>query len=169
MSQFRFEADVLPVVEHWARKRFANDPQRDEKIADAKSVAWEFTEAARDRDAATPSTIARFAVWRVAQGRQFPESVRSIDGPPGRCPKPLRVEFRPDRLCTDRDDPAERAGFQIDFSAWFAGMDDRKKILLESLALGNSTCEVADGYGLTPGRVSQIRLEFAESWQAFTA
>jgi hypothetical protein len=37
------------------------------------------------------------------------------------------------------------------------------------MALGHRTRELADAYGLSPGRVSQLRREFQDAWEHFTA
>jgi transposase-like protein len=43
----------------------------------------------------------------------------------------------------------------------------KKRRVAEALAQGDSTNDVADEFGVSAGRVSQLRREFAESWQEF--
>ena len=58
---------------------FRDDPEREEKTADAVSLAWEALQTAPPE--ATAWTIAEFAVKGVRQGRHFTRSRRSIDSP----------------------------------------------------------------------------------------
>ena len=43
------------------------------------------------------------------------------------------------------------------------------KQIAKDLAFGCSTSEVANKYGVTPGRISQLRRTLEESWVAFQA
>jgi hypothetical protein len=43
----------------------------------------------------------------------------------------------------------------------------RRKKIAQCLATGTSTRDAAQQFDVTPGRISQLRREFQESWLAF--
>jgi DNA-binding NarL/FixJ family response regulator len=55
----------------------------------------------------------------------------------------------------------------MDTRAWFGTLTKRMKQIAKDLACGCSTSEVARKYGVTAGRISQLRRTFEESWAAF--
>ncbi|HEY2156492.1 MAG TPA: hypothetical protein VGH33_12735 [Isosphaeraceae bacterium] len=63
--------------------------------------------------------------------------------------------------------PADEACFRLDFSAWLAGLPERKRRVAELLAEGHEPGRVAGIAGVSPARVSQLRGELAGSWEAF--
>jgi hypothetical protein len=65
--------------------------------------------------------------------------------------------------------PDEQCAFRIDFPAWRATHAERDRRLLDDLMLGERTLEVAGKYGLSPGRVSQLRRELHDDWEFFCA
>ena len=76
------------------------------------------------------------------------ETVRNDDGP---------AAWR-DWVATDhRMGPAEAAAFNIDYSAWLAGLPERRRMTALLLAEGRGTLEVAGLVGVTPAAVSQAR------------
>ena len=66
-----------------------------------------------------------------------------------------------------RAGPAETAAARIDFGSWMAALPRRLRMIASTLAMGESTTSVARQFGITPGRVSQIRSELRSSWQEF--
>ena len=60
-----------------------------------------------------------------------------------------------------------RPAFRVDFEDWLASLPARDRRVAELLATGEMTQEVARMVGISPGRVSQLRRELAESWQEF--
>jgi hypothetical protein len=61
----------------------------------------------------------------------------------------------------------ERVAFRIDFPQWRGAFPRRTRAILDALAAGGRTGEVAARFRLSPARVSQLRLEFHDSWHAF--
>jgi hypothetical protein len=61
----------------------------------------------------------------------------------------------------------DRAAFRIDFPRWRAGFGGRDRAVLDALAAGGGTCEVAGQFRISPARVSQLRRAFRESWHEF--
>jgi hypothetical protein len=67
----------------------------------------------------------------------------------------------------NRVSPADEAAFRVDFENWLASLPPRDRRVAELLATNEMTCEVARMAGVSPARVSQLRREFAKSWQEF--
>ena len=64
--------------------------------------------------------------------------------------------------------PAEVATTRVDFAAWLESLPKRTRRVAETLATGEATSHVARIFGLTPGRVSQLRRELYDAWRVFT-
>lgn len=62
----------------------------------------------------------------------------------------------------------EQVAFRQDFPAWRRTRCQRDRRVIEDLILGERTLDVADKYGMSPGRVSQLRRDFMEDWTRFT-
>jgi hypothetical protein len=58
---------------------------------------------------------------------------------------------------------------RIDFGDWLAGLPRRQRRIAELLATSESTSEAAETFRVSRGRVSQIRRELEDSWDAFQA
>ena len=67
----------------------------------------------------------------------------------------------------NRVNPADEAAFRVDFESWLESLPGRDRRIAELLATGEMTLVVARMVGISPGRVSQLRREFAKSWQEF--
>ncbi len=63
----------------------------------------------------------------------------------------------------------DQVSFRIDFPAWFNQLSQRQREIARKLAFSYPVKEIARRYRLTAGRISQIRTELRESWEAFTA
>jgi hypothetical protein len=57
--------------------------------------------------------------------------------------------------------------FRVDFADWLAQLSRRSRRMAEFLSLGNRTIDAARKFKVSPGRVSQVRGELAESWNVF--
>jgi hypothetical protein len=62
----------------------------------------------------------------------------------------------------------EQAAFRIDFPRWLQALSERDEYIIGDLLLGARTQDVARKHGLSPGRVSQLRRHYHDSWSAFT-
>ncbi len=60
--------------------------------------------------------------------------------------------------------PADVAATRIDFDAWLRSMPPRQRAIAEVLATGEGTTLVARRFGLTAGRISQLRRKLHRSW-----
>jgi hypothetical protein len=61
----------------------------------------------------------------------------------------------------------EQVAFRLDFPAWRQTRSERDRQLLDDLMCGERTATVSQKYGLSRGRVSQLRREFHDDWQRF--
>lgn len=168
-AECSYDRDVVPAVQRIAAFWFRNDADRETKTLDALSVAWEFWCAANER--ATAFTIARYAVRWVGVGRQFREKQRSVTGPNyRRLNKPQRIGFAAlNSLSRTGDDPAEIAALRVDVAAWWEQLTTRQRTILVAFVTGWKTKEIAEQFGVSAARVSQLRRELVEHWHAFTA
>src|SRR5262249_43821356 len=62
----------------------------------------------------------------------------------------------------------EQVVFRIDFPAWRRTRSERDRRVIDALMAGGRTQDVSQKFGLTPGRVSQLRRDFLEDWRRFT-
>jgi hypothetical protein len=63
--------------------------------------------------------------------------------------------------------PPEQAAFRIDFPLWLASLQERKRLLVEDLMLGERTQDAALKHNVSQARVSQVRSELFLSWLRF--
>ncbi len=63
---------------------------------------------------------------------------------------------------------SDRDCTRIDFDAWLKYLPRRNRRIAQSLAVGNSTTDVAERFDLSKGRVSQLRRELKAAWDEFT-
>jgi hypothetical protein len=55
----------------------------------------------------------------------------------------------------------------VDFPEWVHRRSDRDRRLIGAMLVGERTRDLAGRFGLTPGRVSQLRREFHDDWSAY--
>jgi len=153
-----------------ALRTFWDHWDRDALLDDAESVAWELESTAPPH--VTPACIAHMAVKRVRIGRQHRESVRSITTSryDKRCKRPKNLRqihiHLHDIAATDAP-PSESVPGWMDYQEWLAGYNSRKRKIAEALAVGGKTGEVAAEFGVSAGRIAQMRREFERDWRAF--
>jgi len=128
------------------------------------------------------SPLAQFAVLRVRDGRRVGSRANRQDVS---CPfVARRHHFRVrsiDRVHRDfgrwtplaissRETPIpDQVAFRLDFKQWLSAQSRRNRRLIEALASGDTTSEAARQFQISAARVSQLRLQFYESWHAFLA
>ncbi len=175
---------MVPAIQRYARSAFRNlrAQTRDEAIctvvADALFAFRRLVESDKqDRAYATP--LARFAVRRYWTGRcacmprgrdmmsQKTQTTRGI--------VIERLEFFDEQeqhwrqaLVEDRRaSPADTAAARIDVAAWLRSLPRRNRRIAQTLAMGETTSSAARRFGISRARISQLRRELQESWQAF--
>ncbi len=63
--------------------------------------------------------------------------------------------------------PAETAAARLDIREWFSRLSLRDRRIAATLAAGESTSAVSRKFGLSAGRISQLRSRFRENWERF--
>jgi hypothetical protein len=176
---------MLPAIIRNAQFAFRSVPAepREEAVAEVVALCWTAFSRLAERNkqhVASPTALARFAVaqyrdGRRATGRQSPRDVMSttaqqrkrfgierlerFDGDECRW-KEVIIEDR-------RAGPAETAACRLDFAAWLKLLPRRRRKIALVLANGETTSAAAKKFGVTPARVSQLRLWLKENWEAF--
>lgn len=163
-DQFTFEQNVFPVVSVLLKRRLASDPDKENKLVDALSVAWEIFRTAPC--SVSPKSIAYYALKSVHSNRQHCESSRSLLSPKCRDTKPTRSMIDVAVVSRVGGDPAKVAAFRIDFDQWRTRLTSKQRHIVELLIQGYTTQEVAEMIGCSEGNVSQYRRRLAESWYA---
>jgi hypothetical protein len=176
---------MLPKIRRHAQIRFrAQAPElRDELVQEtiARALMDYLRLVHRGKEhlaCATP--LARFAVAQVRAGRRVGARLNGRDVGSEYCQ--LRHGVR--RQSLDSDDetsgswrealvedrhstPAELAAIKIDFANWLTSLPRRSRRLAERLAMGETTSGAASLFGISRGRVSQLRRELCRAWYAF--
>jgi transposase-like protein len=126
------------------------------------------------------SVLAKYAVAQVRVGRQVGGRLNcnDVSSTYGQQRRSLRLA-RLDRfdacegawqevLVEDERTPIpDQVAFRCDFPLWLDRFSSRDREIAEALAEGCSTSEVARRFGITWGRVSQLRRKFEKSWREF--
>lgn len=129
-----------------------------EQTCDAVSYAWQFAQAGNG----TPSTIAWYAIKRASSDGRESRSKRSIDS---REPMLNAVDFDVQYYSAGNGNPAKIVGFRIDFAEWRSTLTARQQAIANALGNGETTSEVAVRFGVSEGRISQIRRELEASYR----
>ncbi len=177
--------EMLPLIERHARIALSSldaEAREDaicEVVANAMCAYRQLHER-NELDKAFASALARFAVAQFHGGRRVGTRQCSHDVFSAKnkrrsdfeirsfgCPGEMKGAWL-ECLHDNRLTPVfEQVAFRLDFPRWLKSQSWRNQQIVESLAIGNSTNEVAKQFSISPARVSQIRRELAESWNRF--
>ena len=109
------------------------------------------------RDVMSPLCQRRYGIQVVSLDRhRVPPSLR--DGTDGW--KRIAVEDRKANI-------PDLSAFRIDFSAWLRSLTRRDRSIISALTSGETTKAVAEQFGLSESRVSQLRRRFEKLWRSF--
>jgi hypothetical protein len=129
-------------------------------VAKAVSSGRRVTRQESAKDAMNPRTQQRHG-FRV-EHFELPKCHRS---------NPLGQEMQnemEERLCENTQTPVpEQAAFRIDWPEWMKTRTDRERRIIGDLMAGARTLDVSRKYGISPGRVSQLREKFHRDWLLF--
>jgi hypothetical protein len=64
--------------------------------------------------------------------------------------------------------PFDLVRTKLDVDSWLKSLPRRDRKVAQFLSLGNRTSEAAVKFGVSQGRISQVRRELAQSWKEFT-
>jgi hypothetical protein len=177
---------MLPAIRRVACYSFRHAPQwqREELISDtvAKAYVAYVDLVARGRSSlAYPTVLAGYAIRQIRSGRQVgaSQNVQDVLSPLAQRKKGFSI--RPliedatggrweDHLVEDRKaNPADVAACRVDFRDWLGRLKRFKRRVALRLAAGDTTSDAARYFRLSLGRVSQLRQELRENWNAFQA
>lgn len=182
--------EMLPAIENvlsYRARRLRDEERREEYIQNGRAIAFqEFLALVQlgNLQNATPYTIATYASKQSISGRLCGTSANCRDVYSVECQQAhgfglARIddsEPRDERrgwealITSDlQATPALVVQVKLDFRAWFDSLPLKKRTIALALAGGATTKEVAELFGLTEGRISQLRRELMESWARFMA
>jgi hypothetical protein len=178
----------LPRLEKHARYALRHIPCPDAQadlIAETVALAWKLflSLVRRGKDPTTFfTTVALRCSQAVRSGRRLAGSDASKDvmSPLARKRHGFTVGGLDDRPRKDdalaealaentQSEVPDQAAFRIDFPRWRRGFGGRKEQVLDALMVGEGTRQVAECFGLSQARVSQMRREFQDNWDEFHA
>jgi hypothetical protein len=177
---------ILPAVETHAKIRFRKLPaeRRQDAIQEAIAsacVSYQLLAARGRLQEAHPGTVADFAVKFVRNGRHVggkQDAAKDTLSPVARSRHHFGTigidrydgktdEWRQVVIAERKASIPDTAAFRIDFAQWLKLLSHRDRRIVAALARGEQTSAVADRFGLTPGRVSQLRRKYQHLWLAF--
>ena len=177
--------EMLPAIQRHARWAFRKLglESREEAIADV--VANAFCAYCRLVDAgkqslAYPTPLAGFAIAQYRSGRRVGtlRNIRDVSSPYAAAVRGIFLErldqfdkpagqWREVLIESRKAGPAETAAARIDMAAWLRSLPRRNRKIAQALARGEAPGAVAQMFKLTPARVSQLRRELKQNWDAF--
>jgi hypothetical protein len=176
---------VLPAIRTHAKIHFRKLPpeRREEAIEETIASAcasFQLLASQGKLDRVPASALATYAVKAVKSGRRVGGHQNSSDvlSELTQQKHGLRVQ----NLATAPDDqepwqaavmesrrvsPSDLAAFRVDFKEWLKSFSRRHRRIITTLAGGERAATVADRFGLSPGRVSQLRRWYERGWRVF--
>lgn len=178
---------ILPTLQGIARfsfRRFKRHHDKENAIAETIALCWAWFRrlAEKGRDATQFKTaLGKYAARFVKSGRHLNGSEHSKDVLSARAQKMRGFGVEQFPLQGDYDDPSwqlalhdnhrtpvpEAAAFRIDFPEWLGTYDHRNRRIIEKMTGGERTLDLSSKFGISPGRVSQLRREYQQDWQRF--
>jgi DNA-directed RNA polymerase specialized sigma24 family protein len=180
---------VLPRIERYARTALSalSCPcAREDAVAEVVALAWSWyrrlTERGRDPSAFV-SALTAYAVRQVRSGRRLCGQEKAKDVLSRRAQRrhgfavhglpdsrsPAAQVFAEALRDNTRTAVPEQVAFRLDFPAWRSELSRRRRAVVDALLTGASGKQVAERFGITPTRVSQLRRDFKQDWDAFCA
>ena len=177
--------EMLPRIRRQASVAFRRmrPDHKDELIQEVVANAYCAFVRLVDRgkaDVAYATPLAKFAIWQVTAGRQVGTklSLRDVLSPQAHAAGEITVErldefdheqgeLRAALIEDRRATPADTAAARIDVAAWLRSLSLRSRRIAMTLAMGESTGDVARQFKVSPARISQLREELKTSWERF--
>jgi hypothetical protein len=178
---------ILPRIElhgHIYFRHLKDRERKEEAIQEmiALSWTWFLRLAQKSKDATRfPSALASYAARAVRSGGRVvgQEKCQDVLSPLAQQQHHFAVGKLPD-YSTLSGNPLEEAlhdntvspvpdqvAFRLDFLDWLNTLGPRNRSLVEDMALGHRTLDLAAKYRVSPGRISQMRLYFQHDWTLF--
>lgn len=178
---------LLPTIERVARFRFRHlERHHDHEDAMAEVIAlcwlWCIRLTRKGKDVRRfPTTLATFACRSVQAGRRVcgQQSGKDALSETARQRRGFRVEqLREHGACCDtswqealvdnaQTPPPDAAAFRMDFAQWLVRLAQRERRMVNAMAMGERTRELAQRFQFSPARVSQLRRAYHADWCQF--
>ena len=183
---------VLPAVETHAKIQFRRlgAQRREEAIQEtiaAACVIYQLAAVQGKLNVVRPGSLADFAVKHVRGGRHVgghQDGARDVMSPVFQRRHDVEVvSYDRDRfpanlrngtdgwrqvVLADRKVPVpDLAAFRVDFGQWFQMRSRRDRSIISALIAGEQPSAVADRFGISRGRVSQLRRRYEQEWLNF--
>jgi Helix-turn-helix domain len=179
---------ILPAVKTHAQIRFRRltADRREEAIQEtiaAACVNFQLAVVQGKLNVIRPGPLADFAVRHTRTGRHVggsQNSARDVMSATCQVRHNVRViryfEHRPaggaegwrQAVLADRKVPVpDLAAFRIDFGRWFQTCSRRDRSIISALIAGENPSSIADRFGISRGRVSQLRRQYEQQWLKF--
>ena len=178
---------LLPRIEAHANIYFRQircAARRADQVAETVALAWKWFVRLdeRGKDAAQfVTTFATLAARAVQCGRKVAgmEKAKDVMNRHAQARHHFVVEKLPDAgtLCRSVltealvdnmvTPPPDAAAFRVDFPRWLDLLGKRDRHVAETLMIGERTSAAAQRFGMSQGRVSQLRRELSEDWTRF--
>ena len=177
--------EMLPLIQEQASHAFRREPpeRREELIAAVIANCWVAFVRLVERgaiDVAYATPLAQFAIRQVRDGRRVGSSlnIKDVSSQYAQHRKGIVMESL-DRFDTEANEwqevlvedrrvgPAETAACRIDFGDWLRSLSKRQRRIAKALGSGERTKEAAKRFGMSAGRISQVRRELMVAWDSF--
>jgi len=153
-------------------------------IADTVALAFKWFKrlAQKGKDATQfASVLASYAARAVKSGRRVTGQLKAQDAMSevaqqrhgfyvGKIPDFSTLSENPlaEALIDNTRSPVpEQVQFRLDFPSWLRTRTNRDRRIIGDMMVGQRTLDLAKKYGISPGRISQLRREFHDDWQRF--
>ena len=177
---------VLPAVQTHAKIQFRHLPleQREDAIQEAVAsacVSYQILAAKGRLHVAHPGTLATFAVNFVRNGRHVgghQDAAKDAMSPVAQSRRSFRTssydlldresgEWRQMVIEDRKTKIPDLAAFRIDYARWLRTLTRRDRRIIAAITSGENGKIVAERFGLSTGRVSQLRAKFEREWAVF--
>jgi len=183
-SAVRF-LSMLPQIRNQARFAYREEPPSDHQELLAETIAncWVAFARLLDRgleDVIYPTPLVQYAIRQVRGGRRVGGKLNANDVSSEYCQRRKHFalssldqydeqqEQWKEVLVEDKHaGPAETAASRLDFADWLRKLPKRLRRIAETLATGETTQTTARRFRVSPGRISQLRRELQQAWEAF--
>jgi hypothetical protein len=182
----------MPTVQTHAQIQFRHQPleRREDLIQEAIAsacVAYQRLAARGRLHLACSSSLATYAVKQARGGRHVgghQDAAQDVMSPACQRRRGVQVvSYQRHRVpprsgyggagwqqlvIADRRDPIpDTAAFRIDFAQWLKTLTRRDRRMIVAFIRGERTMDVAQRFGVTQGRVSQLRRQYEQQWATF--
>jgi len=158
--------------------------KRDDFIAETVALAWNWFKrmAQKGKDATRfPTALASYAAKAVRCGRRAYGQMKAQDvlNEHAQQRHGFYVSKLPDfstlsenplaeaLIDNTRSPVPEQVMFRLDFPSWLTTRTERDRRIINDMAMGQRTLDLSKRYGISPGRISQLRREFLDDLLKF--